>query len=102
MLMPSSFQPCGLPQMISPLNGNLPIVFDTGGLHDTITHLDINRNQGNGFVFEHHNRNGLKWAIDQAMTFFKLNDKSRSTQISRIMKESKSTFNHKGNDWSYH
>ncbi len=41
ILMPSSFEPCGLPQMIAPIYGSLPVAHDTGGIHDTITHLDV-------------------------------------------------------------
>ena len=51
ILMPSSFEPCGLPQMIAPLYGSLPIVHDTGGIHDTIRDLDVENNSGNGFLF---------------------------------------------------
>jgi starch synthase len=39
ILMPSLFEPCGLPQMIAPIYGALPVAHDTGGIHDTITHL---------------------------------------------------------------
>ena len=41
MLMPSLFEPCGLPQMIAAMYGTLPIVRNTGGLHDSISHLDV-------------------------------------------------------------
>ncbi len=93
ILMPSLFEPCGLPQMIGPIYGSLPIVYDTGGLHDTISHLDIGHNRGNGFVFKNHDANGLRWAIDQAMIFNSLILTERNKQIVRIMNEAVSTFN---------
>jgi len=64
MLMPSSFEPCGLPQMISCIYGTLPVVHDTGGLHDTVEHLDLARGSGNGFVFNVFDSNGLRSAVD--------------------------------------
>ncbi len=93
ILMPSLFEPCGLPQMIGPLYGSLPIVYDTGGLHDTVTHLDLGKNTGNGFVFKYHDFQGLRWAIDEAMRFNALMQKDRNKVISRVMKEAKATFN---------
>ncbi|MFW6055398.1 MAG: glycogen synthase, partial [Thermodesulfobacteriota bacterium] len=52
ILMPSRFEPCGLPQMIAPLYGSLPVAFDTGGIHDTISPLDMEAETGNGFLFD--------------------------------------------------
>ena len=94
MLMPSLFEPCGLPQMISCIYGSLPVVHDTGGLHDTVTKLDVSANQGNGFSFDVYDENGLRWAIDQAMQFYHLPSEEKETQIARIMKQSMATFNH--------
>jgi len=94
MLMPSLFEPCGLPQMISSIYGSLPIVRDTGGLHDTVTHLDISQNTGNGIVFENYDSNGLFWGIDQAMKFYAMPPHIKVPQIARIMKESTARFNH--------
>ncbi len=94
MLIPSRFEPCGLPQMISSIYGSLPIARDTGGLHDTVTHLDIGKNRGNGFVFETYDSNGLFWAVEQAMRFHRLPDAVRHPQIERIMRESIGRFNH--------
>ena len=48
LFMPSSFEPCGLPQMVGGIYGTLPIVHDTGGLHDTIRQLNPENNSGNG------------------------------------------------------
>ncbi|OGV69116.1 MAG: glycogen synthase [Lentisphaerae bacterium RIFOXYB12_FULL_65_16] len=94
MLMPSQFEPCGLPQMSSAIYGSLPVVHDTGGLHDTVSHIDLEQNTGNGFVFRDFNANGLMWAMDQAMSFYKLPAAKRASQTARIMTESAARFNH--------
>jgi starch synthase/alpha-amylase len=94
ILMPSHFEPCGLPQMIGPIYGSLPIAHDTGGIHDTISHLDIEQNTGNGFLFEVCDRNGLFWAIEQAMSFYNAGIDTRRHLVSRIMRQSAETFTH--------
>ncbi|MDF7825055.1 glycogen/starch synthase [Pontiellaceae bacterium B12227] len=94
MLMPSLFEPCGLPQMTSAIYGSLPIVRDTGGLHDSISQMDVENGTGNGFLFEYYDGAGLSWAIDQAMEFYALDEHTRGTHIGRVMKESKERFNH--------
>lgn len=91
-LMPSAYEPCGLSQMMGLRYGSLPIVHATGGLKDTVQHLDSNRNQGNGFVFETHDPAGLRWAIDQAICFHIRPQEERSIQIERIMSESATGF----------
>jgi hypothetical protein len=92
--MPSSFEPCGLPQMIGSIYGTLPVAHDTGGIHDTVTHLDISKNSGNGFLFKTFDSGGLSWAIDQAMKFYMMSPGIKKRQIRRIMTESAATFNH--------
>ena len=94
VLMPSLFEPCGLPQMIGPIYGALPIVFDTGGIHDTVHPLKPDENTGNGFLFEDHDANGLWWAIEEAMAFYNRPLHGKNTQIERIMVESAANFNH--------
>lgn len=94
ILMPSRFEPCGLPQMVGPIYGSLPIVHDTGGLHDTVADLDCDNNRGNGFVFKYFDKAGLRWAVDQAMAFYRRPSEIRQPQIQRIMKEALETFNH--------
>jgi len=94
MIMPSRFEPCGLPQMVSCLYGSLPIVHDTGGLHDTVEHLDIANQTGNGFLFEDYDSNGFMWAIDQAMDFYSKPKELKNAVISRVMDYAKNTFNH--------
>jgi starch synthase/alpha-amylase len=94
ILMPSSFEPCGLPQMIAPIYGTLPVAHDTGGIHDTIVHLDVANNVGNGFLFKNFDAHGLWWAIQQAMDFYNAPQNIKSKQIRRIMNESAANFTH--------
>lgn len=94
IFMPSLFEPCGLPQMISPKYGTLTIAHDTGGLHDTVEALDTDAQTGNGFLFQTFDSNGLRWACDQAMAFFHLPNSLRQRTLSRIMLEANERFNH--------
>jgi len=93
-LVPSLFEPCGLPQMVGQLYGSLPVVHDTGGLHDTVEHLNMETNTGNGFTFNVYDSRGLEWAMDQAMTFYQRPVEVREAQIARIMQEGRKRFTH--------
>ena len=94
MFMPSRFEPCGLPQMISQIYGSLPVVHDTGGLHDTVSHLDVEGETGNGFVFEVYDTAGLRWAVDQAMSFHGRQAAEKEATVSRVMIEASQRFTH--------
>ena len=94
ILMPSLFEPCGLPQMVAPIYGSLPVAHNTGGIRDTVSFLDVEKNTGNGFLFEVYDAKGLFWAMDQAMAFFFLPEKQKEKQIQRIMKQSAASFTH--------
>lgn len=93
--MPSLFEPCGLPQMQAPIYGSLAIAHNTGGLHDTVDMLDWGASRGNGFVFDIYDSQGLMWAMDKAMEFYREPRELREREISRIMSESLTRFNHK-------
>jgi starch synthase/alpha-amylase len=93
-MMPSRFEPCGLPQMIAPIYGSLPVAHDTGGIHDTVRHLDVSANTGNGFLFKFFDSDGLFWAIEEAMNFYRRPAAAKSKQIKRIMTESAAAFTH--------
>ena len=79
--------------MIGSIYGALPIVHDTGGLHDTVEALDVTQNAGNGFLFKPFESRGLLEAIDHAMAFYEMPDSVKQKQIERIMGQSAERFN---------
>jgi glycogen synthase len=94
-LVPSLFEPCGLPQMQGQIYGSLPVVHNTGGLHDTVEMLNVDNHVGNGFIFDTYDSQGLFWAMDQAMEFWHKPLDVRNAEITRIMTESATRFSHK-------
>lgn len=49
-LMPSRYEPCGLPQMCCQQYGCLPIVTSTGGLVDSVKDADVGADKATGFL----------------------------------------------------
>lgn len=64
MLMPSKFEPGGLPQMISQRYGTLPIVHGVGGLKDTVIEGKT------GFLFEDYSYPSLSEAISKSLGIY--------------------------------
>ena len=93
-LMPSLFEPCGLPQMTGPIYGSLPVAHDTGGIHDTVKHMDVDEGTGNGFLFEYYDDGGLQWAMEEAMRYFHQPSAVRDATVRRVMEDAKARFNH--------
>jgi starch synthase len=80
-LMPSQYEPCGLNQMYSLRYGTPPVVRRTGGLADTVEPYDPGRDTGTGFVFDHYNVEGFRWAIDQGLAVYA--DRARWTALQK-------------------
>ena len=70
-VMPSIYEPCGLNQLYSLRYGTVPIVHRTGGLADTVRQWQPRTGKGTGFVFEHHDEAGLRWAIEAALATYR-------------------------------
>jgi len=101
ILMPSRYEPCGLPQMEAPRFATLPIVRATGGLKDTIDHLDVKKNTGNGFVFQIADNAGFEFGISEAIKFYANPVEIKKPILQRIMSESKRRFNLKNTAKQY-
>jgi starch synthase len=69
-LMPSRYEPCGLNQMYSLRYGTPPVVRRTGGLADTVSQWNPSTGEGTGFIFEHVDARGFRWALGQALAAF--------------------------------
>lgn len=65
LLMPSRVEPCGLNQLYALKYGTVPIVRAVGGLRDTV--IDVDQDQGYGYVFENVNTDEAVHAIERAL-----------------------------------
>ncbi|HOG52733.1 MAG TPA: glycogen synthase GlgA [Bacillota bacterium] len=75
-LMPSSFEPCGLSQLISMRYGTLPIVRETGGLKDTVVPYNTFTGEGTGFSFGNYNAHELLDTIWRAIAVYRYERKA--------------------------
>ncbi len=68
-LMPSCFEPCGISQLIAMHYANIPIVYNTGGLKDTIIYSkDYEKN--NGFKFYDYDAKEFLKICKEALNIF--------------------------------
>ncbi len=95
IFMPSRYEPCGMAQMIAQLYGSLPVVMGTGGLRDTVEHLNPEGelDKGNGFRFENYSTAGLWWASSQALQFHALPKAKRLPVVQRTMSQAQHKYN---------
>lgn len=80
LVMPSRVEPCGLNQMYSMKYGTVPIVRNTGGLHDTV--IDMG-DGGWGIRFEHASVGDITHAVNRAAAVYK--DKKEMNRMQRHM-----------------
>jgi starch synthase len=91
LLMPSRFEPCGLGQLIAMRYGTIPIVADTGGLHDTVVDVRTDAEHGTGYVVERTSSTALVSAIEH-FTEHRKNIQWLSALIQRSMKRDSSWY----------
>ena len=86
-LMPSRFEPCGLNQMYSMRYGTVPVVRKTGGLADTVKMWNPDDGTGTGFVFDHFNAAGFRWALQSALLAFRNPDGWRRLMLNGMAQD---------------
>jgi starch synthase len=70
LLMPSLFEPCGLPHMMALRYGTIPIVRRTGGLADVVQDFNPSSRTGNGFVFKAPDFEEMLHAVGRALEMY--------------------------------
>jgi starch synthase len=82
--MPSRVEPCGLNQMYAMRYGTIPMVRDTGGLHDTV--VDMGEPNGFGIRFLHATEADIVYSIERAIRVYKDKDQMKKmiTQCMQI------------------
>ena len=86
-LMPSSFEPCGLSQLMSLRYGTLPIVRETGGLRDTVVPYNEYEKTGTGFGFMNYNAHEMLSTIRYAQKIFYGKKRDWNKMIERAMQQ---------------
>ncbi len=87
LLMPSKCEPCGLSQMIAMRYGVIPIVRETGGLFDTVSPLNIQTLEGDGFTFKSYNAHDMLGAVKRGIDFYNSGEENLKKVRSNIMKK---------------
>ncbi len=75
-LMPSRFEPCGLNQMYSMAYGTIPIVYEVGGLKDTVHNYSNKASLkcANGFSFDIYSGDSFVETIESAVSLYHQHD----------------------------
>ncbi|RYZ16967.1 MAG: glycogen synthase [Chitinophagaceae bacterium] len=69
LLMPSRVEPCGLNQLYALRYGTVPMVRNTGGLHDTVR--DFGDWQGYGIRFDQASAGDIVYSVGRALRLYK-------------------------------
>mmetsp|Transcript_28839 Transcript_28839/g.65344 ORF Transcript_28839/g.65344 Transcript_28839/m.65344 type:complete len:655 (-) Transcript_28839:258-2222(-) len=91
LLMPSRYEPCGLPQMYAQRYGTVPVVHATGGLKDSVIQYnpfqDTDTGYGTGWKFERADSAGLQFGLWNALNTYRNFKDSWSKMVVRCMEQ---------------
>lgn len=91
LLMPSRYEPCGLPQLYAQRYGTVPVVHATGGLKDSVVQYnpfqDTDTGYGTGWKFDCADAEGLKFGLWNSLNTYKNYKESWKKLVVRCMKQ---------------
>jgi len=87
LVMPSRYEPCGLPQMYAQRYGTIPVVHATGGLKDSVEQYDPFNNAGTGWKFDRCDAEGLKFGLWHALDTYKHHKEAWRSLVRRAMEK---------------
>ncbi|MBN1483471.1 MAG: glycogen synthase [Chloroflexia bacterium] len=96
LLMPSLFEPCGLPHMMALRYGTIPIVRRTGGLADVVQDFDLVSGTGNGFDFIAPDQREMVQALERALRVY-----ASPEQWRRLVHNALQARDRRGDDFSW-
>eukprot|EP00802_Teleaulax_amphioxeia_P009246 Tamp_09262.p1 GENE.Tamp_09262~~Tamp_09262.p1 ORF type:complete len:705 (-),score=126.08 Tamp_09262:87-2000(-) len=90
LVMPSRYEPCGLPQMYAQRYGTIPVVHATGGLKDSVEQYDPFGGEngggtGTGWKFDRCDGEGLKFGLWHALDTYKNHKEAWKAMVKRAM-----------------
>jgi len=90
LLMPSRYEPCGLPQMYAQRYGTIPVVHATGGLKDSVIQYNpfdtSEEGVGTGWKFDCADAPGLQFGLYNAINTFKNYKEAWKKMVVRAMR----------------
>jgi len=87
-LMPSRYEPCGIPQMCAMAYGTIPLVHATGGLRDSVQSWYEDESTATGFHISPLSADSLKKVIFDALAvYFRSPEVHRAMQVRAMMQD---------------
>jgi len=87
IMVPSRFEPCGLPQMEGARYGAIPLVHNTGGLSDSVDEYKPEIDEGFGFKFRNYDAYALFGQMVRALEAYRNKNTWKTLQRRAMMQD---------------